>query len=71
MRGLIQVAGTIALIVAGLYFALAVLDVSLDIASEIWWWMRYRLLPGLMWAFGLGLGIWVLWGLFSRNGRVG
>ncbi|MBE9061782.1 hypothetical protein [cf. Phormidesmis sp. LEGE 11477] len=70
MNRLITVLGTLALIVICLYAGLALLDVGLDISRGLWYWMRYDLLPGLVWAIGLGAIIWVIWGLVSRNNRI-
>ncbi|MEL7142084.1 MAG: hypothetical protein AAFY33_05860 [Cyanobacteria bacterium J06643_4] len=70
MNRLLKVAGAIALAVLGLYLGLAILDAGLEIFSDLWWWTRYKLVPGLLWASAIGAVLWVGWGLVSRNGKV-
>jgi len=69
MNRLISVVGVIALCIIGLYVGRAALYVVWDISRDLWWWMRYDLMPGLIWAAVIGAVLWVGWGLVSRNGR--
>ena len=70
MNRSLQLLGSLVLIVIGLYLALAVLDVGIEISRDIWYWVRYDLLPGLMWAVGIGFVLLLGWNLISRNGEV-
>ena len=70
MNRLITALGWMALIGIGLYVGLALLDVGLEILDDLFYWMRRKLLPGLVWSAVIGAVIWVGWGLVSRNGRV-
>ncbi len=70
MNRLISVVGVMALCIIGLYVGRAALYVVWDISRDLWWWMRYDLMPGLIWVAVIGAVLWVGWGLAARSGRV-
>lgn len=61
MQQFLKVMGYVALAIAGLYLATVVLDTFGDVSRGLYFWSRYRLLPGLIWAGGIGI---VLYGLY-------
>jgi hypothetical protein len=61
MNTLLKVLGSIALGVICLWIGLAVLETGLEITGDLFYWLRRSLLPGLLWAFGLGLLFWGAW----------
>ena len=70
MNRFVTALGWMALIVICLYFGRAALFAVWDVFDDLFYWTRWKLLPGLIWAAVIGAVIWVGWGLVSRNGRV-
>lgn len=68
MNRLISVLGTIALIIVGLYVAVIALDIGMEIFESFIEWLRYDVMPGLIWIGLLAAGAWIIFGLVNRRG---
>ncbi|MGB3572982.1 MAG: hypothetical protein WA783_16810 [Phormidesmis sp.] len=68
MDRLISVLGTVALIIVGLYVAVIALDIGMEIFESFIGWLRYDVMPGLIWIGILIAGAWIILGLVNRRG---
>ncbi len=68
MDRLISVLGTVALVIVCLYLAVIALDIGMDIFEDFIQWLRYDVMPGIIWLGILAAGVWVILGLVNRRG---
>lgn len=68
MNRLISVLGTISLIIVGLYIAVIALDIGMEIFESFIEWLRYDVMPGLIWIGLLATAVWIVLGLVNRRG---
>ncbi len=61
MNTFLRVLGSIALLIIFCWLGVAVLHAGLEVTGDLFYWFRRKLLPGLMWAGGLGLLFWGAW----------
>ncbi len=61
MQQVFNVIAIVALVIIGLYVAAVALDSLFDLTNELYWWLRYRVLPGALRIAGIGLVAWVIW----------
>lgn len=61
MNTFLKVLGSIALIVIGCWLGVALLQAGLEVTGDLFYWFRRKLLPGLIWAIIIGLGLLFSW----------